>query len=94
MSICTEVGQGVVYSILQKLFHYSKITKPKRYKKLVMQIFVEVQYLCKQLQTAIIPGRDLWNTIAIVIALDLLYQDFDTTITSLLETSEKTINKI
>lgn len=31
---------------------------------------------------------------AIVIALDLLYQDFDPTITSLLETNEKSIYKI
>ena len=28
-SIYTKVGQGVVYSILQELLHYPKITKPK-----------------------------------------------------------------
>ena len=72
-SICTEVGQGVVYSILQELLHYPKITKPKGYEKPVMQIFAEVRYLCKRLRKAMTPGRDLWDTIAIVIVLDSLH---------------------
>ena len=42
-SICTEVDQEVVYSILQELLHYPKTTKPKGYKKPVMQIFTEVK---------------------------------------------------
>ena len=40
------------------------------------------------------PGRDLWDTIAIVIALDSLHKDFDTTIASLLETGDKMIDQI
>ena len=40
------------------------------------------------------PGRDLWETIAIVIALNSLHNNFDTTTASLLETREKTIDKI
>ncbi len=40
------------------------------------------------------PGQDLWDIIAIVIALDSLYKDFDTTTASLLETGDKTIDKI
>ena len=40
------------------------------------------------------PGRDLWDTIAIVIALDSLHEDFNTTTASLLETGDKTINQI
>ncbi len=35
-SIYTKVGQGVVYSILQELLYYPKITKPKGYDKPVM----------------------------------------------------------
>ncbi len=35
-SVCTEVGQAVVYSILQELLHNPKITKPKGYNKPVM----------------------------------------------------------
>ncbi len=93
-SICSEVGQGVVYSILQELFHYPSITKPKGYEKPVMQIFAEVRYLCKRLRTAMTPNRDLWDTIAIVIAFDSLHQDFDTTTASLLETGDKSIDEI
>lgn len=40
------------------------------------------------------PGCDLWDTIAIVIALDSLHDDFDTTTASLLETGDKTIDQI
>ena len=93
-SICTKVDQGVVYSILQELLHYPKIIKPKGYKKPVMQIFAEVKYLCKRLRSAITSGQDLWDIIAIVIALDSLYKDFDTTTASLLETNDKTIDQI
>lgn len=40
------------------------------------------------------PDRDLWDTITIVIALDTQYNNFDTTTTSLLKTSNKTIDQI
>ncbi len=40
------------------------------------------------------PGRDLWDTIAIVIALDSLHEDFDMTTASLLETGDKMIDEI
>ena len=93
-SICTEIGQGVVYSILQELFNYPKINKPKEYDKPVMQIFAKVRYLCKCLQIAMTSGRDLWDTIAIVIALDTLYNNFNTTTASLLESGDKTIDQI
>lgn len=46
-NICTEVGQRVVYSILQELLHYPAANKPKEYKKPVVEIFAEVRYLCK-----------------------------------------------
>lgn len=93
-SICTEVGQRIVYSILQKLLYYPKITRPKGYEKPVMQIFAEVKYLCKRLYSAMTPRRDLWDTIAIVIALNSLQKDFDTTTASLLKTGDKTIDQI
>lgn len=93
-SICIKVGQRLVYLILQKLFHYLKINKPKGYKKLIMQIFAKGKYLCKLLRLAMIPGRDLWDTIVIMIALDSLHENFNTTIASLLETSNKTMDQI
>lgn len=42
-SVFTKVGQGVVYYNLQKLLPYPNIIKPKRYEKLVMQIFLGVR---------------------------------------------------
>ncbi len=93
-SIYIKVGQGVVYLILQELLHYPKITKPKEYEKPVMQIFAKVKYLYKRLRMAMTLNRDLWDTIAIMIALDLLHEDFDTTTASLLETGNKTIDQI
>ena len=39
-------------------------------------------------------GQDLWDIITIVIALDLLHEDFDTTTASLLKTGDKTIDQI
>ena len=59
-----------------------------------MQIFAEVRYLCKHFRMAMTPGQDLWDMIAIVIALDSLHEDFDTTTVSLLETGDKTIDQI
>ena len=46
-NICTKVGQGVVYSILQELLHYPNINKLKRYEKPIMQIFAKIRYFCK-----------------------------------------------
>lgn len=37
-------------------------------------------------------NQDYWNIIAIVIALDLLYKDFDITTASLLAMGDKIIN--
>ena len=84
-----------MYSILHELFHYPKINKLKKYKKPVIQVFPEVKYLYKCLRLAITPGQnEFWDMIAIVIAFDLLYKDFDNTITSLLEMGDKIIDQI
>ena len=40
------------------------------------------------------PGRNIWDIIAIMIILNTLQEDFDTTITSLLESGDKTIDQI
>lgn len=39
-------------------------------------------------------GRDLWDIIVILIVLDSLYKNFETTTASLLETGSKTIKII
>lgn len=53
-----------------------------------------MRYLYKRLQTVIATNRNFWNTIVIVITLDSLYKDFNTTIVSLLETEDKTIDQV
>lgn len=93
-SIYIKISQKVIYLILQKLLHYPKIIKLKGYKKLIIQIFAEIKYFCKRLQMVITLGQDLQDTIAIVIALDSLYNDFNTNTASLLEAGNKTINQI
>lgn len=59
-----------------------------------MQIFAKVRYLCKHLQKVMTLERDLWDMIAIIIALDSLYKNFNTTTVSLLEKGNKTIDQI
>lgn len=46
---CSQVGQGVVYSILQELLNYPRNTKPKGFEKSVMSIFADVRFLVKRL---------------------------------------------
>lgn len=90
---CSQVGQGVVYSILQELLNYRN-TKPKGFEKSVMSIFADVCFLVKRLRSAITPNRDIWDSIAIIVALDSLHDDFETTTTSMLERGDKTIEEI
>lgn len=91
---CSQVGQGVVYSILQELLNYPQNTKPKGFEKPVMSIFADVRFLIKRLRAAITPNRDIWDSIAIVVALDSLHDNFETTTTSILERGDKTIDEI
>lgn len=93
-SICSKIGQKVVYSILQKFLNYLKINKFKKYNKPVIQIFIEVWYSCKCLYTTMTPSWGIWDIIAIVIILDTLKDNFDITTTSLQKNKDKTINQI
>lgn len=59
-----------------------------------MKIFVKVQYLYKQLQTVIILGCNPWDIITIVIALNILYNNFDLITANLIKTGDKSIEQI
>lgn len=59
-----------------------------------MSRFANICFLVKQLQIALISNRNIWDSIAIVIAFDLLYNNFETTTTNMLKSRDKTINKI
>lgn len=91
---CSQIGQGVVYFILQELLNYPRINKPKGFEKPVMSIFADVQFLIKRLQVAITPNRDIWDSIAIAVALNSLYNDFKLTTTTMLERGNKMIDEI
>ena len=93
-TLCSEVGLGVVYSILQELLHYPAANKLNGFDKPVVEIFAEVWYLFKQLKAAMTERGDLFDTIAIVIALDKLHNDFNTTTASMLEKGDKFIDEI
>lgn len=93
-SVCFHVGQGVVCSIFQELFNYPKVNKPKKYEKTITSIFADVQILTKRLRAALTPNRNIYNSIAIVIALNSIHNNFETKTSSLLETGNKTIDKI
>lgn len=56
---CSQVGQGIIYSILQELLNYLRNNKLKEFKKPVMSIFVDVCFLIKCLQAAITLNRDI-----------------------------------
>lgn len=93
-NIYTKISQRIVYSILQKLLNYPTINKLKGYDKVVIQIFAEVQYLCKHFQITITLKQNLWDIITIVISLNLLHNNFDSITTTLLESRDKAIDQI
>lgn len=57
-------------------------------------MFTDIHFLVKWLQLAITPNQKIWDSIAIVIALNSLYNNFETTTTSMFESRDKTIVKI
>ena len=72
--VCSQVDQRVVYSILQEMLIYPKINKPKGYEKSITSMFVDVQILTKRLKAALTPGRNIYDSIAIVVALDSIHK--------------------
>lgn len=92
--ICSKVSQRVVYSVLQEIFNYPRIHKPKKYNKSVVEIFAEVYFFYKWLKVVMISRSNLFNIIVIVIFLDILYSDFEVTIANMLEIGDKIIKEI
>lgn len=58
----------------------------------VIQKLVVVKYLCKCFQIMLTLRQDLLHTIAVVITLKSLHENFDTTIVSLLKMADKIID--
>lgn len=94
-AVCSQVGPSVVYSILQELLTYPKINKPKGFKKPVTSIFAKVRFLVKRLRTAVTPNKDIWDSIAVVVATESLHDDFEHVTSGLLgQGGEKSIDEI
>ncbi|KAA6409266.1 MAG: hypothetical protein FRX48_06819 [Lasallia pustulata] len=74
---CSQVGQGVVYAILNELFGYASANKSKGYTKSVNTIFEDVGSLIKRLKSAVREDRDIWDDIHIVVALGALSPEYD-----------------
>lgn len=67
-AVCSQIGTGVVYFIVQELLTYPKINKSNRFDKSVTSVFSKVRVLVKRLQVAVTLNRDIWDSIAIVVA--------------------------
>ena len=92
--VCSQVGQGVVYSILKELLNYPRVVKPLGYEKRATTIFAEVKQLIQRLQSAVTEHRTIWDSITLVIALDLLHDDFEMTTAPLLHLGDKDLEEI
>lgn len=88
-AVCLQVGPGVVYLILQELLTYPKINKPKGFETSVTSIFAKVRFLVKRLRAAVTPNKDIWDSIAVVVATEPLHKDFEHVTSGLLGQGEK-----
>ena len=92
--VCSQVGQGVVYSILKELLNYPRVVKPLGYEKKATTIFAEVKQLVQRLQSAVTEHRRIWDSITLVVALDSLHDDFEMTTAPLLHSGDKNLEEI
>ena len=91
--VCSQVGQGVVYSILKELLNYPRVVKPFGYKKKATTIFAEVKQLMQRLQSAVTEHCTIWDSITLVVALDSLHNNFEMTTTPLLHSDNKDLKE-
>lgn len=57
-------------------------------------IFTNIRLFTKRLRAVFISDCNIYDSIVVVIALNLIHKDFDIKILSLVKTSNKTISKI
>ena len=92
--VCSQVGQGVVYSILKELLNYPRVAKPLGYEKKATTIFAKVKQLVQRLQSAVTEQRSIWESITLVVAVNLLHNDFEMTTAPLLYSGNKDLEEI
>lgn len=59
-----------------------------------MNILENVYFLIKQLRVVITLNRDIWDSVAIAVVRDLLYDNYKTTTESILKQRNNIINEI
>lgn len=91
-SVCSQIGQGAVYSILQEFLTYSKNNPSAGYEKTANSVFADVRFLARRLRATITPERDICDSLAIVVALDSFHEDFASAIAALSQGGEKTMD--
>ena len=92
--VCSQVGQGVVYSILKELLNYPYIVKLLGYEKKATTIFAEVKQLVQRFQSTLTQHRTIWNSITLVVAFESLHNEFEMTTAPLLHLGDKDIEEI
>lgn len=92
--VCSQAGQGVVYSILKELLNYPRVAKSLGYEKKATAIFAEVKHLIQRLQGAVTEHRTIWDSITPDVALDSLHYDFEMTTAPLLHSGDKDLKEI
>ncbi|SLM34672.1 Zinc finger, CCHC-type [Lasallia pustulata] len=76
-AVCTQVGQGVVYAGLRSLLLHPSASKAQGHNKPINLRFAEITGLINQIQTAVTPGRDVWDDIALVTLLEGLPEEYN-----------------
>ena len=74
-----QVGQRLIYFILKELLNYPRVVKSHGYEKKANTIFAKFMQLIQKLQLAIIEQRTIWESITLILALNLLHNDFEMT---------------
>lgn len=90
----TQVGQAVIFSLVRELINYPRLNKQQGFEKQTFQIFGEVKQIMRRLQAAIKDEQTLLDSIALVVVLDSLHDDFDPVIFRILCAGDKSIDEI
>ena len=89
-----QVGQEVVYFFLKKVLNYLQTNRLLNFEKKSTIIFGKVKQIVNCLQTVVLPNHTIWDSIVIIVVLDLLYKEFQPIITPLLYAKNKKLEEI
>ena len=76
-AVCTQVGQGVVYTELHSLLLHPSTSKAQGHNKPINLHFAEITGLINQIQTAVTSEWDVWDDITLVTLLEGLSEEYN-----------------